>query len=149
MLSFLLRDSKARRAELATENGASSSDAFGLLVATALPEIFRRPCCAERRKREAMSSVSAATGAAVDAINGGAATVWHNQQQLEAEARLLHQQTQRLAKQSSQWVATYQGFHQALKDLGDVENWAKAIESDMAFIHSALDGVTASREQQD
>lgn len=96
-----------------------------------------------------MSSVSAATGAAMDAINGGAATVWHNQQQLEAEARLLHQQTQRLAKQSSQWVASYQGFHQALKDLGDVENWAKAIESDMAFIHSALDGVTASREQQD
>ena len=75
----------------------------------------------------------------MDAINGGAATVWHNQQQLEAEARLLHQQAQRLSKQSAQWVQAYQGFHQALKALGDVENWARAIESDMSFIHTSLD----------
>ena len=71
----------------------------------------------------------------------GAATVWHNQQQLEAEARLLHQQAQRLTKQSAQWVQSYQDFHQALKALGDVENWAKSIESDMAFIHSSLDAL--------
>ena len=77
----------------------------------------------------------------MDAINGGAATVWHNQQQLEAEARLLHQQTQRLQRQSAQWAQTYQGFHQALKALGDVENWAKAIESDMNFIHSSLEAL--------
>ena len=77
----------------------------------------------------------------MDSINGGAATVWHNQQQLEAEARLLHQQAQRMQKQSAQWVQSYQGFHQALKALGDVENWAKAIESDMAFIHSSLDAL--------
>ena len=77
----------------------------------------------------------------MDAINGGAATVWHNQQQLEAEARLLHQQAQRLSKQSAAWVQTYSGFHDALKSLGDVENWAKAIESDMAFIHSSLDAL--------
>ena len=85
--------------------------------------------------------MGAATGVAMDSINGGAATVWHNQQQLEAEARLLHQQAQRMQKQSAQWVQSYQGFHQALKALGDVENWAKAIESDMAFIHSSLDAL--------
>jgi hypothetical protein len=96
---------------------------------------------AERRKQDAIAAVGEATGAAMDAINGGAATVWHNQQQLEAEARLLHQQAQRLSKQSAQWAQSYQGFHQALKDLGDVENWAKAIESDMAFIHSSLDAL--------
>jgi hypothetical protein len=95
-----------------------------------------------------MASVGAATGAAMDAINGGAATVWHNQQQLEAEARLLHQQTQRFAKQSGQWVASYQGFHHALKALGDVENWAKTIESDMSFIHSSLEGLQQQQQQQ-
>ena len=83
----------------------------------------------------------------MDAINSGAATVWHNQQQLEVEARQLHQQTQRLAKQSAQWVEAYQGFHQALKALGDVENWAKAIESDMAFIHSSLDALHHGQPQ--
>ena len=93
--------------------------------------------------------MSAATGAAIDGINSGAATVWHNQQQLEAEARLLHQNTQRLARQSAQWVQSYQGFHAALKALGDVENWAKAIESDMAFIHSALDSIQQRELEQD
>lgn len=83
----------------------------------------------------------------MDAINSGAATVWHNQQQLEAEARLLHQQTQRLTKQTAAWVSSHQQFHQALKALGDVENWAKAIESDMSFIHSALETVHQQREQ--
>ena len=93
-----------------------------------------------------MVSVGAATSAAMDAINSGAATVWHNQQQLEAEARLLHQQTQRLTKQSAQWVASYQNFHQALKDLGDVENWARTIESDMAFINSSLEQIQHAQE---
>ena len=96
---------------------------------------------AERLKKEAMESVGAATTAAMDTVNTGVATVWHNQQQLEAEARLLHQQAQRLTKQSAQWVQSYQAFHQSLKALGDVENWAKAIESDMAFIHNALEGL--------
>jgi hypothetical protein len=110
------------------------------------------PVCiagAERRKREAIASVGAATGAAMDAINNGAATVWHNQQQLEAEARILHQNTQRLAKQSAQWASSYKGFHAALKALGDVENWAKTIESDMAFIHSALEGIQQQEQQEE
>jgi cytochrome c556 len=102
----------------------------------------------ERLKRDAMESIGIATGAAMDAINNGAATVWHNQQQLEAEARVLHDQSKRLTKQSEQWVASYKGFHQALKALGDVENWAKAIESDMSFISSSLEGIQQQREAQ-
>lgn len=95
----------------------------------------------EVRKREAIASIGAATDAAMDSINDGSAAVWHNQQQLEAEARLLHQNSQRLAAEASQWVASYQGFHHALKNLGDIENWARAIESDMTFISSSLDGL--------
>ena len=140
MLSALVKESKARRAELATENGACSYAPQGSVVAS-LTRLLCRARVAERRKSEAVAAVGAATGAAMDAINGGAATVWHNQQQLEAEARLLHQQAQRLTKQSAQWVQSYQDFHQALKALGDVENWAKSIESDMAFIHSSLDAL--------
>ena len=104
--------------------------------------------CTERRKKEAVASVSTATDAAMDAINSGTTTIWHNQQQLEAEARLLDQQTERLAKQSAQWVSSYQGFHQALKALGDVENWAKTIEADMAFIHSSLETMQQQQQQQ-
>ena len=102
----------------------------------------------EKRKREAIASIGAATDAAMDSINGGAATVWQNQQQIEAEARLLHQQSQRLAANTAQWVASYQGFHQALKQLGDVENWARAIESDMMFISSSLDGLQQRHREE-
>ncbi len=115
MFSQLVQENRVRRERLAADN--------------------------ELRKREAMASIGAATDAAMDSINNGSATVWHNQQQIEAEARLLHQNSQRLAAEASQWVASYQGFHQALKDLGDIENWARAIESDMTFISSSLDGL--------
>ena len=76
---------------------------------------------AERLKKEAMESVGAATTAAMDTVNTGVATVWHNQQQLEAEARQLQQQAQRFNAQTGQWLSTFQSFHQSLKELGDVE----------------------------
>ncbi len=140
MLSDIVKESKARRAVLAKENGVPTQDVSHRLRSVT-PS--RSHTHTEERKREAIASIAAATDAAMDAINGGAATVWHNQQQLEAEARLLHQQSQRLAQHTEQWVSSYQGFHQALKALGDIENWAKAIESDMAFISSSLDGLQA------
>ena len=43
-------------------------------------------------------------------------------------------------------AATYQTFHQSLKALGDVENWAKTIESDMLFINSSLEQIRSSKE---
>ena len=95
-----------------------------------------------------MASVNAATTAAMDAMNVGVATVWHNQQQLEAEARTLQAQTQRFQKQSSQWLATFRGFDRALKSLGDVENWARTMEADMAFINSSLEQIQQGREQE-
>ena len=92
--------------------------------------------------------MAAATDAALNAINGGVATVWQNQQQLEAEARHLQQHSQRFAKLSAQWATSFQGFHQALKALGDVENWARTIEADMAFINSSLEQVQSARERE-
>ena len=103
---------------------------------------------AERLKKEAMESVGAATTAAMDTVNVGVATVWHNQQQLEAEARQLQQQAQRFNTQTTQWLSTFQGFHQSLKALGDVENWARTIEGDMAFINSSLEQVQSARERE-
>lgn len=46
----------------------------------------------------------------------------------------------------AQWLATFQSFHQSLKALGDVENWARTVESDMAFINSSLEQVQRARE---
>ena len=148
MLSALVKESKARRAELATENGACPYAPQGSVVAS-LTRLLCRARVAERRKSEAVAAVGAATGAAMDAINGGAATVWHNQQQLELEARTLQEQAKRFAKQSGQWLATHQAFHSSLKALGDVENWARSLESDMGFVNSSLEEVERRREMRE
>ena len=88
-----------------------------------------------------------ATTVAMNTINSGVATVWHNQQQLETEARRLQQNSQRFAKQTEQWLTSFNSFSQSLKALGDVENWAQAIESDMTFIHSSLEQLQQQREE--
>ena len=87
--------------------------------------------------------------ATMDSLNQGVATVWHNQQQLELEARTLQEQAKRFAKQSGQWLATHQAFHSSLKALGDVENWARSLESDMAFVNSSLEEVERRREARE
>ncbi|KAL1507784.1 hypothetical protein AB1Y20_007394 [Prymnesium parvum] len=115
MLASLVAESKARKAALAVENDA--------------------------RKKEAIASVEAATSASMDLINSGVAKVWHNQQQLEAEARALHAQADTFHQQSAQWAAAFAGFHQSLKALGDVENWAKTIEADMLFVNASLEQI--------
>lgn len=93
-----------------------------------------------------MESIEGATSAAMDSINSGVATIWHNQQHLEAEARALHANAEAFSKQSAQWVASFSAFHQSLKALGDVENWAKSIESDMAFINSSVEQIQHAQE---
>ena len=122
-LPDLVKESKARRASLLAEN--------------------------ERRRKAAADAAGAASTAAMDSVNVGVSTVWHNQQQLELEARTLQEQAKRFAKQSGQWLATHQAFHSSLKALGDVENWARSLESDMAFVNSSLEEVERRREARE
>ena len=122
-LPDLVKESKARRAALLAEN--------------------------ERRRKAAADAAGAASTAAMDSVNVGVSTVWHNQQQLELEARTLQEQAKRFAKQSGQWLATHQAFHSSLKALGDVENWARSLESDMSFVNSSLEEVERRREMRE
>lgn len=96
---------------------------------------------AERLKKEAVESLGAATSVAMDSLNGGVAIVWHNQQQLEAEAKQLLQNSQRLAKQTEQWCNTFAAFNQSLKALGDVENWVAVIDMEMRFLAVSLEKI--------
>ena len=41
-------------------------------------------------------------------------------------------------KLSNQWITMVEGFNQALKEIGDVENWAEQIESDMYVVAECL-----------
>jgi len=98
----------------------------------------------ERLRKVAVSSVSAVTNSLMDSVNGGVATVFSQQRKLEVEAKILQTQANRFCRQTTQWLTLLDNFNQSLKELGDLENWAKAIESDMQNISSALEYVYKS-----
>jgi len=98
----------------------------------------------ERLRKVAVGSVSAVTNGLLDSVNGGVAAIFANQKRLEAEARQLQTQATRFSKQTSQWISLVDSFNQSLKELGDLENWAKIIESDMKNVSSALEYVYKS-----
>ena len=77
----------------------------------------------------------------LDKVNSGVAQVFANQRLIEGEAKTLHSQTSRLVKQTGQWVTAVEKFNSALKELGDVEAWARAIESDLRHVAASLEYV--------
>eukprot|EP00002_Diphylleia_rotans_P000788 TRINITY_DN10416_c0_g1_i1.p1 TRINITY_DN10416_c0_g1~~TRINITY_DN10416_c0_g1_i1.p1 ORF type:complete len:160 (+),score=39.09 TRINITY_DN10416_c0_g1_i1:426-905(+) len=95
----------------------------------------------EKRKREALVNVGTVSSVMMDSVNIGVATVFANQKQLDSETKLLQAQSARFAKQAQDWIALMDKFNQSLKELGDVENWAKIIENDMKQIATSLEYV--------
>eukprot|EP00794_Sanderia_malayensis_P003283 gene3283-3765_t len=93
----------------------------------------------EQRKKEALDAVSEFSSSFVEALNSDVEAAYNNQRRLEAEAKQLQYNVSKLTKQSAQWISMIENFNESLKELGDVENWAKTIETDMMTIASALE----------
>ncbi|XP_018326115.1 biogenesis of lysosome-related organelles complex 1 subunit 1-like [Agrilus planipennis] len=103
----------------------------------------------EIKRKEAVQAASELTQALVDHLNVGVAQAYLNQKKLDAEAKQLHVSATNFSKQTQQWVNLIESFSSSLKELGDVENWAKTIEGDVRTITQALDIVyKASQEAQ-
>ncbi|KAK9718414.1 GCN5-like protein 1 (GCN5L1) [Popillia japonica] len=95
----------------------------------------------ETKRKEACAAASQLTQALVDHLNVGVAQAYLNQKRLDAEAKQLHASSTNFAKQTQQWLNIVELFSSALKELGDVENWAKTIEGDVRLITNALENV--------
>lgn len=93
----------------------------------------------ESKKRDATVAVNEFSKLLVSALNSDVERAYNNQRALENEAKQLQVQVARFSKQTQQWVSMVENFNQALKELGDVENWARTIETDMTTIASALE----------
>jgi len=93
----------------------------------------------EKRQSEAIAAANTLTHAIVDSLNLKIGQAYANQRRLDAEARKLQTNAGTLAKQTAQWLQLIENFNQALKEIGDVENWAKTIESDMQLISKSLE----------
>ncbi|XP_038234719.1 biogenesis of lysosome-related organelles complex 1 subunit 1 isoform X1 [Dermochelys coriacea] len=118
MLSRLLREHQAKQSERREQQGLS---------------------LAERRRREAIAAATCLTEALTDHLNVGVAQAYVNQRKLDHEVKTLQIQAAQFAKQTGQWINMVENFNQALKEIGDVENWARSIELDMRTIATALE----------
>ncbi|XP_028711298.2 biogenesis of lysosome-related organelles complex 1 subunit 1 [Peromyscus leucopus] len=95
----------------------------------------------EKRRQEAITAATCLTEALVDHLNVGVAQAYMNQRKLDHEVKTLQVQAAQFAKQTGQWIGMVENFNQALKEIGDVENWARSIELDMRTIATALEYV--------
>lgn len=93
----------------------------------------------ETKRQEACAAASELTQALVDHLNVGVAQAYLNQKKLDAEAKQLHVSATNFSKQTQHWVNLVDSFSSALKELGDVENWSKTIETDLRTITAALE----------
>ncbi|RHZ79641.1 hypothetical protein Glove_143g21 [Diversispora epigaea] len=95
----------------------------------------------EQLRKEAVQSVSEVTDCLADTLNERVASIFKTQREIESEARRLSTQSLKYTKQTKQWLNMLDSFNSALKELGDVQNWAEVIEKDMRDIAMTLEFV--------
>eukprot|EP00035_Acanthoeca_spectabilis_P040412 m.69682 g.69682 ORF g.69682 m.69682 type:complete len:130 (-) comp9978_c0_seq2:4490-4879(-) len=100
----------------------------------------------ETRRQEASVASQKVAKVLVESLNEGVAAVFTTQKQLELEAKHLQGSLVKYTKLSNQWISMVENFNQALKEIGDVENWAERIEADMHSISQGLEFVQGSGE---
>mmetsp|Transcript_40903 Transcript_40903/g.56978 ORF Transcript_40903/g.56978 Transcript_40903/m.56978 type:complete len:130 (+) Transcript_40903:55-444(+) len=100
----------------------------------------------EARRLEASAAAQKVSKVLVESLNEGVASVFTTQKQLEMEAKHLQSSLVKYTKLSNQWISMVENFNQALKEIGDVENWAERIEADMHSISQGLEFVQGSGE---
>lgn len=93
----------------------------------------------EVKRKEALTAASNLTTALVDHLNVGVAQAYLNQKRLDSETKQLHLNATNFAKQTAAWLLLIDRFNSSLKELGDVESWARTIESDMRAVSSTLE----------
>ncbi|KAI0244318.1 hypothetical protein L0F63_004808 [Massospora cicadina] len=118
MLSQLLKDHQAHMAKLKHNNA--------------------------QLRREAKQAVRDATDVLAERMTQRVSEVLQKQKKIEAkEVSELSQHAIKLHKQTDQWLALVRQFNDALKELGDVQHWAKVIERDMETVTQTLELVAS------
>jgi len=92
----------------------------------------------ERKRVIAVEATNRFSLFVLDHLNEKVAEAFVNQKRIDAKIKHLNQNTSQFIKQSQQWIHLLENFNSTLKELGDVENWSRKIETDMKIINSTL-----------
>ncbi|RKP08740.1 GCN5-like 1 [Thamnocephalis sphaerospora] len=84
----------------------------------------------DHRRREAIQALGNYTDALADTLNAGVSMVFTNERQLQQQARMLNEQTERCVELTNQWLEMSKKLNGALKELGMVGHYCKVIEGD-------------------
>lgn len=95
----------------------------------------------EKKRIHAIESTNKFSQFVLNTLNKEVSEAFVNQKKIDAKVKQLNQNTTQFVKQSQQWMHLLENFNTALKELGDVENWSKKIESDMKIINTTLNSV--------
>lgn len=87
----------------------------------------------------AEKAVENLTAKSVKELNEGIAQAYLNQHKLDNEARKLQANVAKVTKQAQQWMTVCNNLNGAVKDLGDISTWTKAIENDVKFVVNAIE----------
>nr|CAB3225708.1 biogenesis of lysosome-related organelles complex 1 subunit 1-like [Phallusia mammillata] len=93
----------------------------------------------ERRRQEATTALYKFNEGVMKSINTGVSTSYVNQCALDSEMKQLQTQAAHFTKITSRWINELSAFQTALKELGDVENWATSIENDLNSVANSLE----------
>ena len=67
---------------------------------------------------------------------------------VEQEARSLQVQATKFSKQTNQWMAAITTFDNALKELGDFENYVRTLEWETQTVSDVLERITTATGNQ-
>lgn len=95
----------------------------------------------EKKRVRAIESTNNYSTFILNSLNKEVSEAFVNQKKIDAKVKQLNQNTTQFVKQSQQWIHLLENFNTALKELGDVENWSKKIETDMHIINTTLNSV--------
>ena len=74
-----------------------------------------------------------------DSVKHGVDEVSVKHMQVVASARALNETATALRERASEWATSLEAFDKELRDIGDFENWVKAMEHDLATLAAALE----------
>ncbi|CAF1651841.1 unnamed protein product [Adineta ricciae] len=100
--------------------------------------MLHRSTTTEIKKRELLFSTDRLTRLVLDELNNDVSECYKNEKRIDQALKQLTTQTNILAKQSQGWITLIGQFTDALKELGDVENYSKIIERECSILTNTL-----------